>query len=109
MPPGKASPTPGPEGTRVAVHTPRPEPEEEEGAKVTGRREEAGKSLIVPVVFGGLGCLVVIVLVGAGAAAVVFLRRKSQQVSCPKCGAANQPGAKFCEKCGEPLVEVTEE
>jgi len=107
MPPGKASPTPGPGGTRVAVHTPRPEPEE--GAKVTERREETGKSLIVSVVFGGLGCLVVIILVGAGAAAVVFLRRKSQRVSCPKCGAGNQSGAKFCEKCGEPLVEVTEE
>ncbi len=28
--------------------------------------------------------------------------------SCPKCGAENAPGAKFCEKCGEPLKQVTE-
>ena len=27
-----------------------------------------------------------------------------QQVPCPKCNAANQPGAKFCHSCGAQMV-----
>ncbi len=28
---------------------------------------------------------------------------QGQQVACPKCNAANQPGAKFCASCGGPM------
>jgi class 3 adenylate cyclase len=35
------------------------------------------------------------------------LRRAPLAITCPRCGASNQPGEKFCGDCGAGLVEAT--
>ncbi len=36
------------------------------------------------------------------------LRTRAEAIKCPHCGAENSPSAKSCEKCGTPLVSLTE-
>ncbi|NOT02608.1 MAG: zinc ribbon domain-containing protein [Phycisphaerales bacterium] len=50
----------------------------------------------VPVLFYGLGVLVVLMVLFTTAA-------RSPRRMCPRCRELNRPGASFCAQCGQPL------
>jgi len=105
-----APPAPLPSPTGVAYATPVP------GAPGAGGAGAMALGLIVLV--GGVGCLGGALLLVGGVGLILIVRRSRRapapprpiprppapQVGrCPKCGAAVQPGARFCSACRQPL------
>ena len=62
--------------------------------------------------FGFILCIIVaiaVIITGISQMVVKSARKEDvmgagkANLSCPKCGAENKPGAKFCQNCGAPL------
>lgn len=74
-------------------------------------RSEVGMLGVSPE-FGFILCIIVaiaVIITGISQMVVKSARKEDvlgagkANLSCPKCGAENKPGAKFCQNCGAPL------